>query len=83
MGPKIKKRCATAQPIDPAELAAGYMFPDLFADAPFSLISQEAEDSPFMPSAAVQCVMPDMPPIDWDHIQQKDAARKRQQRRRK
>jgi hypothetical protein len=59
------------------------LYADLFEDAPFSLFSQEADDSPFVPSAAVQRALPGVPPIDWDHVRQKKAARKRQQKRRK
>ena len=91
-GPAMKKRrpgtqsrgalwAKGQQPIDPAELAAGYLFPELFADAPFSLISQEAEEHPFAPSAAVQHTIPDLPPVDWEHIRKKDAERRRQRRR--
>ena len=51
-------------PIDPADLAAGYMFPELFDDEQPLLRSQEATNSPFQPSAAVQHTMPGLPPID-------------------
>jgi hypothetical protein len=74
---------AHSQPIDPADLAAGYLFPELFADEPFSLISEEAEERPFAPSAAVQHTIPDLPPVDWEHIRKKDAARRRQRRARR
>ncbi len=66
-------------PVDPAELAVGYMFPELFADeSPLILRSQNYDESPFEPSATVQHAMPDMPPVDWNHIR----ARAAQQRRR-
>jgi hypothetical protein len=77
-----KKKPAAA--IDPAQLAAGYMFPDLFTEPPFTLVSEAAADSPFAPSAAVQHTMPGMPPVDWEHIRrQRAAARTTKTRRQK
>ena len=77
----MTKRRTTEQAIDPAELAAGYIFPELFADAPFRLISQFADDSPFRPAAVVQRTLPDMPPPDYEHIRRTDAERRRNRRR--
>jgi hypothetical protein len=77
------KKCKPDAPPRECDLAAGYLFPELFADEPFSLISQEAEERPFAPSAAVQYLMPDMPPVDWEHIRKKDAERRRQRRARR
>ena len=78
-----KKKLAENAPIDPADLAAGYMFPDLFADEPLVLRSQEATERPFAPSAAVQYTIPDLPPVDWEHVRKKqqEAARARRRRR--
>ncbi len=77
----MKQRRATEQPIDPSQLASGYMFPELFADPPFRLVSQEADDSPFAPSSVVQHTMPDLPSVDWDHIRRKHAEQRRMRRR--
>lgn len=79
----MTKRRATEHAIDPCDLASGYIFPELFADAPrFRLISEIADDSPFQPSAVVQQRMLGLPPPDHDHIRRKDAERRRARRRR-
>jgi hypothetical protein len=77
-----RRRNNEPERVDPADLAAGYMFPELFADEPFALRSQEAIERPFAPTAAAQLSMPGLPPVDWEHIRQKQAeARQRRQRR--
>ena len=83
VGAARRGRPAQDAPIDPAELAAGYMFPELFADEPLVLRSQLDTERPFVPSAAVQYTMPDLPPVDWEHIRKKqqEAARVRRRRR--
>jgi hypothetical protein len=78
----MKKRRPETQPIDPADLAAGYLFPELFAAEPFAWHSQEAEDSPFQPTAHVQHTIPDLPPVDWDHMRRKQAEQRRKRRHR-
>ncbi len=77
-----KVKPAQDAPIDPGELAAGYMFPELFADEPLVLRSELATERPFQPSAAVQFTMPDLPPIDWEHIRKKQAEQRRARRSR-
>ena len=72
-----RRRNNEPEQIDPADLAAGYMFPELFADEPFALRSQEAIERPFVPTAATQLSMPGLPPIDWEQIRQKQAEKKR------
>ena len=68
--------------VDPADLAAGYMFPELFANELFAFRSQEAIERPFVPTAAAQLSMPGLPPVDWEHIRKKQAqARQARQRR--
>lgn len=78
----MSRREPRETPIDPADLAAGYMFPELFDDEPL-LRSQEATETAFQPSAAVQHTMPDLPPIDREHIRRRQAARRRGRVRRK
>ena len=72
---------------DPAELAAGYLFPELFETEPLhpegTRRSQEAEDTPFRPSAVVQPRLPGMPPVDWEHVRQREAAQRRKRQRRR
>ena len=75
-----KVKPAQDAPIDPAELAAGYMFPELFSDEPLTLCSELATERPFVPSAAVQYTMPGLPPIDWEHIRKKQVERRRARR---
>lgn len=80
-----KRKPATAQPSTAAlmaELAAGPLFPELFADEPYTWHDQIADDSPFRPAAVVQRALPDMPPPDYEHIRRKDAERRRARRRR-
>ena len=72
-----RRRKAEPEQIDPADLAAGYMFPELFADEPFALRSQEVVERPFVPTAAAQLSMPGLPPVDWEHIRKKQAEKKR------
>jgi hypothetical protein len=80
----MKKRTPGDAPADPTELAAGYMFPDLFADEPpLVLRSQDYDESPFEPAATTQIAMPDMPPVDWNHIREKAAAERRRRRQRR
>jgi len=79
----MTKRKPADPPPDPAELAAGYMFPDLFADEPLTLRSQEYQESPFAPAATAQLALPGMPPPDWDHIREKAAAERRARRQRR
>ncbi|KPV49673.1 hypothetical protein SE17_31285 [Kouleothrix aurantiaca] len=78
-----RRRKDEPEQIDPAGLAAGYMFPERFAAESFALRSQEATERPFAPTAAAQLAMPGLPPVDWEHIRQKQAqarqARKRRQ----
>ncbi len=76
-----RKSQPAEQPIDPANLAAGYMFPELFEERERLILrSQEATDQPFTPSAAVQHTMPDMPPVDWEHIVRKQQAEQRRKK---
>lgn len=75
-----KVKPAQEAPIDPAELAASYMFPELFADEPLVLRSKLATERPFQPSAAVQFTIPDLPPVDWEHIRRKHAEQRRVRR---
>ena len=78
------KKQRAEQPIDPSQLASGYMFPELFEPPPFALRSQEAHDSPFEPQPKpIQHQIPDMPPIDWDHIRRLQHKQKLARRRRK
>lgn len=77
-----KVKPAQDAPIDPAELAAGYMFPELFTDEPLVLRGELATEPLFVPSAAVQYIMPDLPPLDWEHIRKKQAEQRRARRRR-
>jgi len=80
VGAARRGRSAQDTPIDPAELAAGYMFPELFQDEPLILRSQEVTERPFVPSAAIQYTIPDLPPVDWEHIRQKQAEQRRARR---
>ncbi|MBK9709753.1 MAG: hypothetical protein IPO81_00215 [Kouleothrix sp.] len=61
---------------EPQELAAGYMFPELFDDAPCAALlpPQLVEASPWQPAEAVQQQLPGMPPIDWEHVRAQQAA---------
>ena len=76
--PRAKRQQSQPERVDPADLAAGHMFPELFDQPPpFALISQEAIERPFAPAAAVQHTIPDLPPIDWEHIRKKQVERRR------
>jgi hypothetical protein len=87
-GAARRGRPAQDAPIDPAELAAGCWgtiyraLTELFQDEPFILRSQEVTERPFLPSAAVQFTMPDLPPVDWEHIRRKQAEQRRARRSR-
>ena len=72
-----RSRPSQSERVDPADLAAGYMFPELFQDEPLLLRSQEVTERPFAPSAAVQYTIPDLPPVDWEHIRKKQAEQRR------
>jgi hypothetical protein len=58
------------------------MFPELFEDEPLTLRCQEVEQRPFAPTAALQYTLPDLPPVDWERIRQKQRAAAQHRRRR-
>ncbi len=74
----VKAKVEFGQPLKPGR-RQGELFPD-GADLPlFSGTPQQVLDQPFVPADHTykQAMLADMPEIDYEHIRQKDRARKR------